>query len=160
MNATRLLIDQHKEVMDLFEEYREAEDAIEKRALFVKVADALSAHATIEEKLFYPAVYVGEMKDLLEEAVQEHLEAKRIIADLLDAEWSVEFDARMKELEEAIREHKTEEEDELFPKVRKNFTRAELETLGNEMEAMFDELIEGEPRKQVPEEIAEPAPLE
>ena len=121
----------------------------------------LSAHTTIEEKLFYPAVYVGEMKDLLEEAVEEHLEAKRLIADLLEMDAGAsEFDVKMAQLRDVILHHMGEEEGELFPKVRQSFTGDELDALGSEMEAMFDELLQGEPRMQVPSEIDQPAPLE
>ncbi len=51
-----------------------------------------------------------------------------------------------------------DEEGELFPKVRRDFAARELEALGAEMEAMFNELKE--PREQIPNQIEEPAPLE
>jgi hemerythrin-like domain-containing protein len=160
MDAIKLLKDQHDEVEDLFKQYEKSEDSAIKRELFVKIADNLSAHATIEEKLFYPAVYVGEMQELLHEAVEEHLGAKRIIADLLEMSVQDEnFDAKMKVLKEQIEHHIEEEEGELFPKVRKSFAKEELEALGTEMEAMFEELEKGEPRKEVPAQTDEAAPL-
>ncbi len=161
MDATQLLESQHEKVKSLFEEYEAAEDLAEKRRLFVEIADDLSAHATVEEKLFYPAVYVGEMKELLKEAVEEHLGAKRIIADLLEQQAGDEtFDAKMSVLKEQIEHHIKEEEGELFPKVRKSFTEDELATLGVEMEAMFEELKEGEPRNEIPEQIDQAPSLE
>jgi iron-sulfur cluster repair protein YtfE (RIC family) len=161
MDATKLLVNQHKEVNDLFEQYEAADDVADKRKLFVMIADDLSAHSTIEERLFYPAVYVGELKDLLKTAVEEHLAAKRVLADLLEMEPSDEnFDAKMMVLKEQIQHHVEEEERELFPKVRAGFSREEIEALGTEMEAMHEELKRGEPRNDIPEQIDQAPPLE
>ena len=160
MDATRLLEQQHKEVTDAFGKYEKAEELSQKRQLFLTIADNLSAHAAIEEKIFYPAVYVNETEDLLKEAVEEHLAAKRIIADLLELEQEDEtFDPKMMVLREQIEHHIEEEEGELFPKVRKNFTKEELDGLGVEMEAMFEDLKQTDPRNEVPNEIDEAAPL-
>ncbi len=53
-----------------------------------------------------------------------------------------------------------DEEGELFPKVRRDFAARELEALGAEMEAMFNELKQQEPGEQIPNQIEEPALLE
>lgn len=159
MDAIKLLKEQHEEVKQLFEDYEEA-TPVSKQEIFEEIADKLAAHATIEEKIFYPATYVGELKDLLKEAVEEHLAAKRVIADLLQMEPSDEnFDAKVKVLQEQIEHHVEEEEGELFSKVRKTLSKVELDFIGTEMEAMFDTLISGEPRKSVPSETDAAAPL-
>src|SRR5687768_10673858 len=101
MNALELLEQQHREVEDLFEKCEKAEES-EKQTIFAKLADNLAAHSTIEEKIFYPAVYVGDLKELLAEAVEEHLSAKRVIADLLEEEPGETFEAKVKVLKEQI----------------------------------------------------------
>jgi len=160
MEATKLLRKQHEEVKGLFAQYGEGESRSGKQALFDKIADALAAHSTIEERVFYPSVYVGPLKDQLEEAVEEHLAAKRIIADLLKmGPEDEQFDAKMTVLKEAIEHHVEEEEGELFPQVEKNFDSSELEAMGNEMETMFEDLLKHEPRRNVPKETGEAAPL-
>jgi hypothetical protein len=160
MDGIKLLEQQHREVEDLFEQFEKAEQPEQKRTIFVKIADNLAAHATIEEKIFYPAAYVGELQDLLKEAVEEHLAAKRVIADLLELEPTDEtYDAKVKVLQEQIEHHVEEEEGQMFKKVRKNFAKEELEMLGLQMEAMFEELIQTGPRMQVPAETDEAAPL-
>ncbi len=53
-----------------------------------------------------------------------------------------------------------DEEGELFPKVRRDFASRELEALGAEIEAMFNELKQQEPGEQIPNQIEEPALLE
>jgi hypothetical protein len=47
-----------------------------------------------------------------------------------------------------------------FPKVKKSFAAAELDALGEQMEALFDEIKDTEPRNQVPAETGSAAPLE
>jgi hemerythrin superfamily protein len=161
MDAITLLEQQHREVEKFFEQFEKAENPGRKSAAFVMIADTLAAHSTIEEKIFYPAVYVGELKDLLKEAVEEHLSAKRVIADLLDMKPSdPNFDAKVKVLKEQIEHHVEEEEGELFPKVKKDFSKEELSSLGAEMERMFKELKEGEPREDVSSQTDEAAPLQ
>src|SRR5216110_299716 len=103
MNATDLLKEQHAEVKELFEQLEQAEDEDEKQALFQELADNLAAHATIEERIFYPAAYAKKTKELLTEAVEEHLAMKRLIADLLAMTPDHEnFDAKIKVLQEQV----------------------------------------------------------
>jgi hemerythrin superfamily protein len=160
MDAIKLLEQQHREVESLFEKFESAEDADAKMELFTLIADALTAHVSIEEKIFYPSVYVGPTADKLREAVEEHLSAKRVIADLLDMEASdAQFTAKMKVLQELVEHHVEEEEEDLFPSVRKLMAKQELEVMGEQMEASYEELIQAEPRNQVPSETDEAAPL-
>ncbi|MFL5359139.1 hemerythrin domain-containing protein [Archangium sp.] len=162
MDAIELLTQQHREVDELFEKFEKlGEGSTEKMMdLFARIADNLAAHATIEEKIFYPSVYVGPTADKLQEAVEEHLSVKRVIADLLDLEPSdVQFKAKMKVLQELVEHHVEEEEKDLFKSVKKLMTKDELALMGEQLEVMFSELIQTEPRMQVPRETDEAAPL-
>ena len=159
MEATQLLKQQHQEVKKLFEQYESAEES-EKQELFEQIADDFAAHGAIEEKIFYPAVFVGPLQEKLREAVEEHLACKRLISDLLTMEPSDEqFDAKMKVLQELIDHHVEEEEGDLFIVVRQNFAREELEALGVQMKQMFDELQESGPRDEIPSETDHVPPL-
>ena len=160
MEATKLLKKQHDEVKELFKQFEAAEEESEKQELFEQIADDFAAHGEIEEKIFYPAVYVGPLKEKLQEAVEEHLAAKRVAADLLDMEPSDEqFDAKMTVLKELIEHHVEEEEGELFPLVRQNFAREELEALGDQMEQTFEQLQQDEPREAIRSETDHAPPL-
>ncbi len=153
MDATTLLSEQHREVEAFFRKYEKATSDEQKIAIFNLIADNLAAHCTIEEKLFYPAVYVGDLKEKLSEGLEEHLAAKRVIADLLQMKPSdKQYDSKVKVLEEQIEHHVKEEEEEMFPKVRELMPKRERDALGEAMEAMFNRLIEGQPRKRVPGE--------
>jgi hemerythrin superfamily protein len=118
-------------------------------------------HATIEEKHFYPAIKERRTEDILLEALEEHLGIKRVIADLLKIDPSDEtFDAKIKVLKEQVEHHVEEEESDLFPKVKKIFDRDELTAIAALMQSTMKTLqAKGEPRKAVPAETREAAPL-
>ncbi len=161
MNALELLKQQHQEVKSLFARIDETDDPEEKDELAQELSDNLAAHATIEEKLFYPAAYDSSTKELLSEAVEEHLAAKRILADLLDLTSKDEsFDAKLKVLQEEIEHHVHEEEHELFPKVRKAMAPEELEALGERLDELFARAMDDDPSDKVPEQTRKAAPLE
>ncbi|MDQ3334684.1 MAG: hemerythrin domain-containing protein [Myxococcota bacterium] len=154
-----LLTSQHEEVDALFEKL-EADEG-DRNALFGQLADKLAAHATIEEKIFYPAVMSKETEELLHEAVEEHLGMKRVLADLLTMRIDEDtFKAKLSVLKEAVEHHAHEEEEqELFPKLRKSMSADERAALGNECLAMFEQLMMGHPSKNVPAETQQAAPL-
>ncbi|QRK09884.1 hemerythrin domain-containing protein [Archangium violaceum] len=162
MDAIELLTQQHREVDELFEKFEKAGEGRDELLmdLFVRIADNLAAHAMIEEKIFYPSVYVGPTADKLQEAVEEHLSVKRVIADLLDMSPSdAQFKAKMKVLQELVEHHVEEEEKDLFKSVKKLMTKDELAIMGEQLETMFSEVIQTQPRMQVPRETDEAAPL-
>ena len=162
MNALDLLKKQHEEVSKLFKKYDKLgeDEAEEKQELFEQIADRLAAHATIEEKFFYPSIKSEGTEDIVREALEEHLSVKRLISDLLDMEPDDEaFDAKIQVLREQIEHHVEEEEDDMFKKVRKECSKEQLEDLGLQMEDEYEELMDREPRLQVPEETDSAAPL-
>jgi hemerythrin superfamily protein len=161
IDALELLRAQHEEVDSLIEKIENSDDPENKQALFIEMADKLAAHATIEEKIFYPAVMDLKTRELLVESTEEHLSIKRVLADMMELDVDDEhFDAKLSVMKEQISHHAhEEEEDAMFPKVRQLMSADELAGLGNEMLAMFETLLEQSPRMQVPAETAEPAAL-
>ena len=162
IDALELLTQQHDEVDELIGRIENCDDSDEKSELFIQLADKLAAHATIEEKLFYPSVLDARTEDQLLEATEEHLAVKRVLADMLELDVDDEhFDAKLSVLKEEVRHHaRDEEEGKLFPILRRELGADVLAGLGNELLAMFEQLLEQEPRMQVPQETAEAAPLE
>jgi hemerythrin superfamily protein len=161
MNAIEMLKKEHRAVEDLFEKFESAKSADARRQAFEKIADALAVHAAIEEKHFYPAVKAKATEDVLLEAVEEHLEIKRVIADLLALDAADEtFDAKVKVLKEDVEHHVEEEETILFPKVKKILDEELLATVGAAMEQTEGELLEaGNPRNAVPAQTENAAPV-
>jgi hemerythrin-like domain-containing protein len=141
MKATDLLTQQHDEIKDLYARYEQAEDDDEKQALFEEIADCLTAHAAIEERIFYPAVYGDELEPQLSEAVEEHLAMKRELAELLTMTPDDDaFDARMKTLIDLVEQHTEQEERDILPRAEQQLGDR-LERLGAQMEQLFEELM-------------------
>jgi hemerythrin superfamily protein len=139
-DAITLLRSDHKNVEALFKRFEKAgPDARKtKRDLVDDMIRELSIHAEIEEQIFYPAVRAAEIpdaSDMVLESLEEHLVAKRLLADLekMDPEHE-RFDAKVTVLIENIRHHVDEEEGELFPAVREVLKRKALTELGDTME--------------------------
>jgi len=161
MNAVKMLKQQHQEVEKMFKEFENAKSPGARRKIFERIADALAVHAAIEERHFYPAVKEEQTEDILLQSVEEHLEIKRAIADLLamDAD-DEDFGDKVKALQEDVDHHVEEEQDELFPKVEKLFDAETLEAIGEDMRDTQAELISaGNPRDTVLSETDAAAPI-
>lgn len=159
VDVLELLQSQHSEVDALIEQLEQREGDL--RAAFSELADKLAAHATVEERIFYPQSMSSDTSELLHESVEEHLVIKRVLADMLTMELSSEeFDAKLSVLKEAVSHHAHEEEEgKLFPKLRKLLDADQRAALGNEVLALFEQLLPKHPAQNIPSEIAEAAPL-
>jgi hypothetical protein len=90
LDVLQILTSQHSEVDELFEKLESGKG--DRAGLFAQLADKLAAHAAVEEKIFYPAAMAPQTSDLLHESVEEHLEIKRLLADMLDLDPSGDDD--------------------------------------------------------------------
>jgi hemerythrin-like domain-containing protein len=162
MNAIDMLEQDHRMVEELFRAIEETRDAGAREELFTELADALAVHSAIEENIFYPACKSEDSEETLLEALEEHLQAKRLLADLLDMDPMDEvFMAKIKVLKEAIRHHVEEEEGEILPEARRLLGEDMLLALGNEMIVKRVELeMRGQPRLQIPSETEAAPALE
>ena len=95
-------------------------------------------HASIEEMVFYPEIRtrLTDDLDMVLEALEEHHVVKWVLSELERMSSTDErYTAKVTVLIESVRHHVKEEERDLFPKVRKSFTRAELDELGQRLTA-------------------------
>ncbi|MEA2825769.1 MAG: hypothetical protein QOG43_208 [Actinomycetota bacterium] len=139
MDAITLLRQDHKTVEKLFKQFEKAEDKPQEgRKIADQVIEELSVHAFIEEQIFYPAVRkeMPDAEDDILEALEEHHVVKWLLSELdgLPPE-NERFKPKMTVLIESVRHHVEEEEQTLFPEVRKELKRKRLTELGDEMEA-------------------------
>lgn len=136
MDALELLKNDHQRVSELFDQLQQAEDMDHKRDIFELIRDELNAHADIEEHYFYPLFAEKEgFEDLIDESLDDHAEVKDLIEEIDSIDDESELQDRFDELQEVVDEHVTEEEHELFPKVRKALDEAALAKLGEELMA-------------------------
>src|SRR4051812_47155998 len=128
----------HRKVEQLFKRFEKAGDGAHrtKRAIVDSVIEKLSRHAEIEELVMYPAIR-RDMRsanaDVLQ-ALEEHHSVKVTLQELEHLDVAHErFDAKMTVLIEHVRHHVNEEEQGLFPTVRKEFGRQRLLELGTQL---------------------------
>lgn len=139
MDAIALLKADHKTVETLFRKFEQAGNNARtlKRRLVDQIVRELAIHAVIEEQVLYPAIRAKVTKlqrDVLE-ALEEHHVVKWTLKELETLPPDHErFDAKVFVLTQAVRRHISEEERELFPKVRKAFTPRELKDMGAALE--------------------------
>jgi hemerythrin superfamily protein len=149
LNALDLLTEQHAEFDAMFEQL-ESNDG-DRKAAFVDLASKLAAHATIEEKLFYPRIMSEQTSDLVNESLGEHLAIKRVLADIMTVDlYTDEIAVKLSVLKEQVLHHAHEDEEaQLFPMLRTSMDAGELDGLGSELAAMYEQLIASVPRLEL-----------
>lgn len=150
-DAIALLKEDHRAVEKLFKDFEGAKGDGRKQKLAQRICLELTVHTMIEEEIFYPACDGKVEGDLLKEAYVEHDAAKLLIAEIEagDGQSDDFFDAKVQVLGEQIVHHVEEEEEELFPKVRK--AEIDLEALGEQLAARKRELLKEFKAEGVPE---------
>ena len=119
-----MLIADHRKVQKMFKQFeklKDQDDDQSKRDLVDQACAELKVHTQIEEEIFYPAAREGlEEGDLVAEALVEHNSAKDLIAKLQESDAGTEeYDAMFTVLGEYVNHHISEEQDEMFPKLKK-----------------------------------------
>ena len=125
--AIEMLTKDHDEVDEMLGEYKKLMDyeapATKRKALASKICDALSKHAELEEKIFYPAArneLEEESKEIMDHADVEHATLKMLIERIETAKGDdPHFDAYVHVMGEYVKHHVEEEEDEMFSELRK-----------------------------------------
>lgn len=146
-DAISLLRADHRKVDHLFKEFekeneKEQPDANAKKALVTEICQELLVHTQIEEEIFYPEVrqYLRNT-DILDEAEVEHAGAKELVMQLKDASpEEALYDAKVTVLSEYIKHHVKEEQDDLFPRVRR-LKDVNLALLGKKLATRKEELL-------------------
>jgi hemerythrin-like domain-containing protein len=133
MRATELLKDDHTTIARMLEELEALgpREGDARQQLVDKIADALDAHTTLEEELFYPAL--ARVSGRVATARVQHEEIERLLEDLAGRPPSTNHWAHaLTALKQAILRHVAAEEDVLFVEAER-LGAAELERLGQAM---------------------------
>jgi hemerythrin superfamily protein len=138
-DAIVILKNDHKNVKKLFRDFQRASGGSQRKRISDKVVEELTVHTYLENEVMYPKVraLMPKLEDDILESYEEHH-----VADVLCLELS-EMDAdderlapKFTVLAESVSHHIEEEEDNWFPKVRKELSRTQLAEIGEEMERM------------------------
>lgn len=143
-----LLKADHKKVKALFDRFEKSEDDAEKRKIAAECIRELKVHAQAEEEVFYPVAREAlkeedpeEGDDLIHEANEEHHVAKVLMAELEKMSGDEDnYCAKFTVLAENVRHHIKEEEEEMFPDLRK--AEFDAKEVGVAVEARKKELME------------------
>jgi hemerythrin superfamily protein len=138
MDILSVLKEEHRTVSAMLDEIKECEPGDDRLdELAATVEKELTAHATLEERLFYP-----ELRDRAEEseervdvfeAYTEHDVVKHLLALLSSGrKRDEEFKAELLVLGESVRHHVREEESTIFKMARELLDGEEREALGEE----------------------------
>jgi len=162
MNAIELLEQDHDAVEALF---KRVEDTPPSRhpPIFKRIKNELDTHAHLEEKIFYPALIANGKKELVDitaEGIEEHAQIKKFLKEIDRSAAKDKIEAKLKVLIEDTRHHVKEEENDMFPMVRDQFSTEALEELGSRMEAekvRFQKARKITPRRPAPKGALEQA---
>jgi hemerythrin superfamily protein len=141
-----LLTADHNRVRGLFARFTEAsesDDQATMTALVAEITKELVVHTTIEEEIFYPAVRDAgdDLSPKIAEALEEHHVAKTLLAEIEAVDPSDEaWTAKVQVLIESVEHHAGEEEEEMFPEVRKALPADALVEIGTRLDARKGEL--------------------
>jgi hypothetical protein len=148
MHALTLLTEDHEKVKKLLDELEATtERGVKTREeLFTKIKRELTVHEIIEEEIFYPALKQHpRAKEIVLEGYEEHDVVDTLMGELSALPYDDEtWGPKAKVMKENIEHHIQEEEGEMFEKARLVFDRAELNDLGEVMEARKQEALAAE----------------
>jgi hemerythrin-like domain-containing protein len=140
MKATTLLEKQHRKVEAAFKKLEGGHS--DPAPILEELANDLTGHMAIEQKIFYPAAKETDEDQILE-SFEEHALAEIALKRLLATDPGHEtFHAKVSALKELILHHVKEEEETLFPEVEKALGEEKLEALGKRMSEAFEKAQE------------------
>jgi len=138
MNVLELIKNDHSMVDKMFQEIEESiknNDEEEALAIFQDLKNSLLLHARSEAAAVYDRLLSHEkVKSFAFEGEEEHGLIEELLAKLdetkaVDDSWQGAFTV----LKEIVDHHVEEEENELFPKMKKLFSKTQLENMAEEM---------------------------
>jgi hemerythrin superfamily protein len=126
-----LIVKDHRTVDSLFNEWKSTKDEKQAEKLQREITKELSAHAAVEEQLLYPALrnmYGAQMAD---HNIQEHAKVKELLVKLKSAKpLTSDYTSMQDTLINDVRHHVKEEEQDIFPRLKKDMNEEKLREMG------------------------------
>lgn len=130
----------HTKVNTLFAEVQGTNDPQKIQEYFGQIYKDLSAHSAAEEQVVYPAIrsYYEDTQELYE----EQAEMKQMLEQIksLNPSSTDNFKARVQDLMKAVQAHVQQEENEMFPKIRDNFSHEQEKQMATEFKTVKSQL--------------------
>jgi hemerythrin superfamily protein len=134
MNITEVISMDHRKVDTLFMEIENTDNPQKLQEFFGQLYKDLSVHAEAEEQVVYPAVrsYYSDIQELYD----EQAEMKQMLAQIKALNPSASnFKEQIKQLKAAVQAHVKEEENDMFPHIRRNLSEAQMEQMATQFKA-------------------------
>ncbi|HEV2523763.1 MAG TPA: hemerythrin domain-containing protein [Gammaproteobacteria bacterium] len=137
MNAIDILMEDHNEVKKVLLSITESKNTAtrSRKTLIEKLSTLIKIHTKLEEKLLYPlSLKDRALEKLTREAYEEHnavdmLLKKALKVEVNDQSWL----AKCTVIRENLEHHIKEEEQKLFPALKKILSKQDLEEIGDKM---------------------------
>lgn len=150
MDAIEMLTKDHEKVRELFRRYNGGGgltglikrtaglvEARVQRDILARICQELAMHTKIEEAVFYPAVRAlgdAQLDGLVREAIVEHAGVKAEVGELRERTGEAEkLATKVGQLEQDVEHHASEEEREMFPRLKELMPAAERVALAKQM---------------------------
>jgi hemerythrin superfamily protein len=139
MSILDLLRMDHTKTDTLFVEILGSNDPQKIQEYFGQLYKDVQAHGAAEEQVIYPAVrpYYEDTQELYAETA----DVKRMLEEIKSMNPSnSEFKAKVEQLMMALRTHISQEENEMFPKIRDNFSHEQHKQMATEFKTVKSKL--------------------
>ena len=130
-----LLKKDHREAEAMLKTLASSRPGARRRATVEKLVAALQLHMQIEESDVYPLVAEVVDEESAQEAEIEHQLARDALSQLQNLVDAPGFGAVVAMLTAGIKHHVKEEEQEIFPQLKRKINRDQLRMLGDEVAA-------------------------
>lgn len=130
-NIISIIKEDHEPLKELIKIMKDSEAEFdERKQAFMEFAPLLVTHAKAEEKALYEFMKTQpELKMFAFEGDTEHMMADQLCEEIERVELEDEISAKIKVLAEAVEHHIKEEENSVFPEVKKKVSDAKLVAL-------------------------------
>lgn len=138
------VISQHEQIESAFDAARSAGSAEQANAVVRQLAGLLTAHATAEEAVLYPALVMEGHKLNATSAYQQHQVTKVQIAELETlAPLSEDWVDKLEHIRGAVLHHMYEEEKDWLPKIMEETSRVDHSRLNSRYAEEYDRYMSG-----------------
>lgn len=135
-NVIDILKQEHEMVLSQFSELA-SKGVSNRERKYESLKENLMPHLIGEEQALYPRLKEeAEMRDTILESIQEHSAVKTLLGQLDSAATSEEdvWVAKLKVVQENVKHHISEEENEIFPQMQQKMSSSDLSSLGSRYE--------------------------
>ncbi|MBD0265245.1 MAG: hemerythrin domain-containing protein [Tolypothrix sp. Co-bin9] len=139
MSIRQLLLMDHSKVDILFMEIFNANEPEKIQEYFGQLYKDIKAHGTAEEQVVYPAV--RPYYEHTQEIYAQTDEVMEMLDEIKPLNFSSpEFKAKIEQLRTAVRTHINQEENDIFPKLRDNFSHEQQKQIATEFKTAKSKL--------------------